>query len=395
MRICLYTNTAFPKRGGQEVVVDTLARGLIEAGQDVVVLAPNPKFIGRPDDSRSPYPVLRHPRFFSTRRGVGAYGWFLLRCFKKTRFDVLHCHGVYPTGYLGALCRRSTGIPLVITDHAYAFKDGNVRDPKPSTRERHLLALGTADALVAISATKHDNYLRLFPQARRVVRIPHGVAIDELIEPAARPADLDPRVRPGEYALFLGRWKHQKGVDLLLEALAKLPSSGPSQVVIAGEGPEEPALKGLCARLGLGERVRFVGWVSGARKTYLLQNSLCLVAPSRWAEAFGLVVLESFAAGRPVVATAVPGIRELVRDGVNGLLAEPDSPEALARALAEVFADTGRAETLGRNGRRFAEDYGSSRMIERHVEIYRELYRDLAKPASRRAVDLVASKEAS
>jgi glycosyltransferase involved in cell wall biosynthesis len=391
VRICLYTNTAFPKRGGQELVVDALARGLIEAGEQAVVLAPRPGFFSPPDDSRSAYPVLRHPRFISTRRGVEAYGWFLRRCFKKTRFDVLHCHGVYPVGYLGALSRRSTGIPMVITDHAYPFKDGKPRDPKPSTRDRHLHALESADALVAISATIHENYLRLLPGARRIVRIPHGVATDELRRPVARPPDLGPEARPGEYALFLGRWKHQKGVDLLLRSIAMMQAGGPSLVVIAGEGPEGPALKKLSARLGLAGRAMFVGWVSGEKKAYLLQNAGCLVVPSRWAESFGLVAIESFAAGRPVVATAVPGLRELIRDGANGTLVEPESPAALSRALVEMFADPRRQEALGAAGRKVAEGHDSARVIERHVELYREI----AGAASRKQAGPEGSMAAS
>ena len=94
MRICLYTETALPKMGGQEVVVDALARHFQELGHGVMVLAPHPRLPLRARDQALPYPVMRHPRFYSTRRFVSWYHWFLLRLHRTFRPDVLHCHSL-------------------------------------------------------------------------------------------------------------------------------------------------------------------------------------------------------------------------------------------------------------------------------------------------------------
>src|SRR5271170_2937557 len=127
MRICLYTETALPKIGGQEMVVDALARRYQALGHDVVVLAPHPRLPLRANDGSLPYPVVRHPRFYSTRYLVSWYRWFLLRLFRKRPFDVLHCHGLYPSGYLAALCKEQLGVPVLVTSHGGDVHRDNVR----------------------------------------------------------------------------------------------------------------------------------------------------------------------------------------------------------------------------------------------------------------------------
>src|SRR5437016_5088415 len=106
MRICLYTGTALPKLGGQEAVVDALARQFLKLGHEPLVMAPRPRLPLRPDDGTLPYPVISHPRFFSTKFLVSWYRAFLRRAARRNHFDILHCHDVYPTGYLAALTRQ-------------------------------------------------------------------------------------------------------------------------------------------------------------------------------------------------------------------------------------------------------------------------------------------------
>jgi glycosyltransferase involved in cell wall biosynthesis len=337
--------------GGQEIVVDALARQFLAAGHQTVVLAPNPRSAYRKADHLLPYPVVRHPRFISTRRLIDPYAYWLKRVARLHDSDIVHCHSTYPTGYLGTRVASSLNIPVVITSHGGDVTSANSKLSHKYVFRRYVDALSAADALVAISDFTAEGYRRLVPACRRPVWIPNGVDIIELSRAATRPDDLDPNIQPGRYVLFIGRLSHRKGVDLLIEAFGKIPGEERPLLVIAGEGEERSALERRVAELGLTSAIRFVGMAQHGRKTFLLQNSLFSVAPSREWEAFPLVVLESFAAGRPLIATRLPGLTSLVRHGETGWLVEPESPEALAAAISAAIADAPLRERLGRQAR--------------------------------------------
>jgi len=373
MRICLYTETALPKLGGQEFVVDALARQFMSEGHEVVVLAPRYRPFWPTKDSTLPYRVQRHPRFISMHRLVNWYRWWLLRCYRKLRFDVLHCHGIYPPGYLAVLCRERLGVPTVITSHGGDIREGNPRLVRPPLSCRFLQALQGADALVAISRFTREGLLRLCPVPRMLVDIPNGVDLQPFAAPAPRPAALDPAIQAGQYLLFLGRLKHRKGLDVLLDAMALVPPTGNVQLVIAGDGQERAALKAQAARLGLQSRIRFVSAVFGSDKIYLLQNALATVVPSRLADASPLVVLESFAAGVPVIGTSVPGLEDLIEEGKTGWQVPPDSPSALAPALARVLSAPKLSRGLSEHVRQKAQDLSWPVVARRHLQLYHDL----------------------
>jgi glycosyltransferase involved in cell wall biosynthesis len=372
MRICLYTETALPQVGGQEMVVDTLARTYQALGHEAVVLAPQPHSAYRARDGQLPYRVVRHPRFFSSRYFVSWYRHFLLRMWTRRPCDVLHCHGLFPPGYLGSLTRRRLHAPVVITSHGGDLHPDNVRLGKPGVKEKIIRGLESADALIAISRFTHEGYRRLCPWAQRIADIPNGVDLDGLITPTPRPADWDPAIVPGQYLLFLGRLRHRKGVDVLLRALASVPNKGQVQLVIAGEGADRGALEAMAGQLGLARRVRFVGGVAGAHKNYLLQNALCGVVPSRIWEAFPLVVLEMFAAGKAVIGTHIPGLEDLIEDNI-GWSVLPESPEILGRALAEALAYPEKTRMRGAAAQRVALRFDWTTIAQRHVALYEEL----------------------
>jgi glycosyltransferase involved in cell wall biosynthesis len=372
MRICLYTETALPQVGGQEMVVDTLARTYQVLGHEAVVLAPQPHSPYQTMDESLPYPVVRHPRFFSSRYLVSWYRYFLVQLWKRRPCDVLHCHGLFPPGYLAALARANLHAPVVLTSHGGDLHPDNIRLRKPGVKERVVHGLKGADALVAISRFTREGYRRLCPDVTRVVDIPNGVDLDALTTAAPRPARWDPAIVPGQYLLFLGRLRHRKGVDVLLRALASVPDQGKVQLVIAGEGTERRLLETMAAELGVARRVRFVGGVAGDYKNYLLQNALCGVVPSRIWEAFPLVVLEMFAAGKAVIGTHIPGLEDLIEDA-TGWSVPSESPEVLGRALAEALTHPEQTRQRGEAAQHVAMRFDWTNIAERHLELYAEL----------------------
>ncbi|MGK7863809.1 glycosyltransferase [Falsiroseomonas sp. E2-1-a4] len=177
--------------------------------------------------------------------------------------------------------------------------------------------------------------------AGRVRLVPNFAADLAGTPPAALPFP------PGAVPLLaMGRLHPNKDFPTLLRAMALLPPA--VHLALAGEGPERAALAALVRELGLGSRVAFLGWRQDVGA--LLAASRLLVVPSR-IEPLGNVVLEGFAAARPVVATAADGPREVIRPGETGLLVPIGDHAALATAIAQVLHDPGRAEALASAGR--------------------------------------------
>jgi glycosyltransferase involved in cell wall biosynthesis len=173
--------------------------------------------------------------------------------------------------------------------------------------------------------------------------------------------------------LFLGRLDLRKGIDVLLEAMVLLGDQCHLDLVVAGRGPEGPALQALSARLGLGRRVHFVGQTVGPQKLWLLQNGLCTIVPSRTWEAFGVVVLESLAAGRPVIASQLPGLADLVQPARTGLLVPPESPPRLAEAIRQMAQDPQRTDGWGQAAKRFVRAFDWRNIARRHLDLFEEL----------------------
>ncbi len=205
------------------------------------------------------------------------------------------------------------------------------------------------------------------------MRIPNGVDLQELRRPVSRPTSLEPAVQPKRYVLFLGRLVHRKGADLLLRAFAAAGLAPDCAVVVAGDGPEEKPLRMLAATLGIGANAYFPGRVGGTLKNWLLQNALTTVMPSRISEGFPLVVMESYAAGRPVVGTEVPGLRDLIVPGRTGLVVPEDSVDSLACCLRALRQYPETADEFGANARARAAGFDWPNIAGRHLALFQEL----------------------
>lgn len=373
MRICVFTETALPLIGGQELVVDHLAREFLRLDYEVIVLAARPRSRIYLGDDKLPYKVVRHPRYISTYRLLRWYGRYVDRLRQWFPFDVLHCHSVQPTGYVAACCRNREGLRIVITSHSGELSPESSLLSKPGATERCKRSLRRADAVVAISDFVEQRLRALDPELETIVRIPNGVDASRFESLVKRADGISERIKPLQYFLFLGRIVERKGVDLLLRALERSMQQMDASAVIAGEGPAMESMQRLSRSLRVDHRVHFVGHVDGDDKTWLLQNAIATVMPSRMSEGFPLVLLESFASGRPVIATRIPGLRELVTHGVNGLLVEPDLPESLAAALIDIARSPIKANCLGSNARDFASHHDWPTIAGQYISLFNQL----------------------
>jgi glycosyltransferase involved in cell wall biosynthesis len=183
---------------------------------------------------------------------------------------------------------------------------------------------------------------------------------------------------PGRTVLFAGRLSEEKGLSTLLDAMAKVAGA---ELVIAGEGPDRDALEERARVLGIADRVRFPGFLSGEAFEAAWRDAAMLVLPSRCWEVSPMVVQEAYARGRPVVAYDFGAVPELVRDGETGVLVPFEDEKALAEAMRGLLADPARLVALGRAARAVVEhELG----VERHWRGLEAAYKRAA--ASRQAV---------
>ncbi len=216
----------------------------------------------------------------------------------------------------------------------------------------------------------HDIVAYLIQQgwpAERVHYLPNFVTGDAAL-PIARSALDTPEEAP--LLLALGRLHPVKGFDLLVAAMASLPGT---YLWIAGDGGERQALRRQVASLGLGDRVRFLGWREDSAP--LLASADLLICPSRH-EPLGNVVLEAWAQRVPVVATATAGPRQLIRDGETGMLVPVDDAGAIAATVRALLASPERRHTLAAAGHAaFAAEYAEPIV----VAAYRDFFDRIAR----------------
>lgn len=373
MRLCLYTETALPLVGGQEIAIDQLARKFLDFGHQVVVLAARHRGGAAYRDHELPYRVVRHPRFISTHRMVGWYRRYVDRLRRSFPFDVLHCHSVQPTGYVAACCRNQKDLHIVLTSQGGDIAPEEEFLRKPGALARGVKALERADAAIAISDYVERRLRAVAPDFQPIERIPNGVDWPRFASPVLRPPAFDRRIVPGCYFLFLGRIVHRKGVDVVLRAFQHASAQSSAQLVIAGDGVDLVAMKRLATQLGIAARTHFVGCVSGDDKIWLLQNAVATVMPSRGWEGLPLVAVESYAAGSPVIAAETPGLQELILPGRTGHLFPPDSHRRLATILISAAGDLAKTNQMGENARNFARSYDWTVLARRHLELFERL----------------------
>jgi glycosyltransferase involved in cell wall biosynthesis len=161
-----------------------------------------------------------------------------------------------------------------------------------------------------------------------------------------------PKQTPGGDVVFAGRLSEEKGVDVLVDAVAARPEL---RLDVAGDGPARASLEALAIERGASDRIRFHGRLPTDILQELLRSASVAAVPSRWYENMPLAVLEAFASGLPVVGTALGGVPELIEPGVDGAIVPPNDPGALGEALAGLVNDPDGAMAMGRRGREKAE----------------------------------------
>lgn len=239
---------------------------------------------------------------------------------------------LFHANVLGRIAARLAGIPCVIS----GIRVAEHRSPWYGRIDRWTNFLVKTNVCVSRGVTSFSATQVGLDQEKLIV-IPNAVEVDRFA--SAKPAQLQQFGIPDGSKVFIsiGRLEHQKGIDVLLTAIEQLkPIPNELHFLIVGNGPGESALRAQATAKGIAEHVHFVGRRTDVPE--LLSASFGLILASRW-EGMPNVVLEAMAAGKPVIATRVEGIEELVRDGVTGLTIPKEDPNKLVAAVRTMLED--------------------------------------------------------
>lgn len=366
MRVLQLYKDYFPVRGGVEGHLRLLAEGLAARGHEVTTLVSAP---GRRDSDewRGGVRVLGAGRLATLASTPLSPGLPLLLA--RLRPELLHLHHPFPPGDLAALL-AARRVPLVVTYHSDIVRQRRLgRLLAPLLRA----TLARARRVIATSPQYIRSSPFLAPVASRCRVVPFGVELERYTaaEPA-RVAALRARF-PGPLVLFVGRLRYYKGADRLVRAMADVPARA---LFVGGDATQRRAdLEALAARLGVGERVHFVGEQDddALLACYAAAEIFALPSVER-SEAFGIAQVEAQAAGLPVVCTELgTGTSYVTLHGRTGVVVPPDDVPALSRALQVLVANPALARAMGAAGRaRATREFGLERMLDRVEAVYDE-----------------------
>lgn len=294
---------------------------------------------------------------------------------RRHAIEIVHWNFYAPitNPYLWALSVLAPGVKHVYTDHI--SRPGSTPPPTPKTGPKAALKRSMAGryaGVLAVSGFVHD-WLKAEGTWPRVRLGTHFVNTDRFAPDELARIRVRDELGDGFRFVILAvaHLIPEKGVDVLVRACARLPQQAALWVI--GDGPEAARLRVLADEQGVGDRVRWLG-IRRHVEPYM-QAADCLVCPSIWAEAAGLVNIEGLAAGLPVVASAIGGIPEIVAEGKTGFLVPPGDVEALADRLARLIDDpllrrematAARADALAR--------YATKVVLPDYLEFYRSLH---------------------
>lgn len=374
LRILHVVQRYHPAIGGAETHAREVAEEQARRGHAVTVATT--AFPGAPaEEVVGGVRVVRFP----TRRFRGDYlvpPWLPMagarEFLRREAPDVLHAHSYrFDTVEAAADASRATSVPLVVTAHGFYPPENALvavaRRAYDARRGRR--ALSQASRCVAVTRHEVAHYEALGVAGARVDVVPNGIPASALAPGDGKRFRESHGLGSGPLVLFLARLAHDKGLPDLVRAMARVP--GATLAVCGRDAGARAESERTARRLGLSDRVRFLGPVAEPRHAYAACD--LFVLPSHY-EAFGIVLLEAMAQGRPVIATTAGGMPEVVDDA--GAVVPPRDPDALAEGIRRVLSDPEASRAMGERGRERARSFLWPAVVDRLQETYERARRE-------------------
>lgn len=364
MRILHWTESFHPRIGGAEIFTRQLAAALMLRGHKCAVITnqvgalPGHEEINGMEVYRFPMAAALANRDLRAIARLSAETQTRVRAWHP---DILHLHSAQPGAFFCLHTQKTLRIPLVFTTHDPPLGD-------PAQNPLWLQILAAATSVACISNAMRNRIIEAAPMTTPKARL----ILNALNAPTGVPTT--PGFHPPTL-LCAARLCPEKGVDVLLHSLPAIRAVLPDlQTVIAGDGPARAGLQALAAKLDLSQTVTFPGWIDPEDMSEAIIRATLVAAPSRWEEPFGLTVLQAMQRARPVVASRVGGLSEVVLHEETGLLVPPDDAPALGAAIVRILRDPALAIRFGQQGRERAENvFGWDRCLSEYETLYRQV----------------------
>ena len=300
----------------------------------------------------------------------------LWRLIVQEKPDIIHTH-TSKAGILGRLVAKMAGVPVIVhTPHGHVFYGhfGPLASRFFILVER--ITASITNRMVALTEGERNEYIAFsVSNPNKIVTIHSGVELDRFIPEQVKIEEKKRSLGLNYKGLVVGTvgWLLPiKGPMYLLKAMATIWQSQPKvSLVFVGKGELEEELKAEVSRMGVSDRVKFLGWRDDIPDIMQIFDIFALPSLN---EGMGRVLVEAMAAGKPIVASNVGGIPDLVEDGENGILVKPRDVNGLSFAIRKLLADRQMRDEMGRRGRTMAQNFSVEKMVEKIDALYSSLY---------------------
>ncbi len=367
--------SCYPSHGGSGVIATELGKHLAERGHEVAFisyaaplrLTDLPPRVSFYEVEIEEYPLLKHFPY------TLALASKMAEVTRMKHLEILHVHYAIPFGAAAMLARQITaelGLKVVTTLHGTDITlVGNNASFKPVTA----LTIEHSNAVTAVSHFLRQETVRQFGIERSID------VIHNFIDPERHTREIPPCIPRRDSdrqvtLMHISNFRPVKRVRDVVTVFSKVCAVLDARLILVGDGPDAPVAEQTAAKLGILDRVTFVGVVNQVAP--ILQAADLLLLPSQ-TESFGLVALEAMASGIPVIATDVGGLPEVVEHGVTGYLASVGDVEQMARFAIDLLADRTRKEAFSRAAReRAAKLFDYRKIVPQYEAIYERVVAD-------------------
>jgi len=379
MKICLITGIFPPDSGGPATYVPKIAYELTKKRHEVIVITLSDNIYH--SDSKYPFEVLRIKRSIFKPLRILQTIQQIIKVGRKS--DLLFVNGLAIEAVLANIVLRKPMAQKIVGDWAWerARNQGIINDNlEEFQRRRYSRKVEFFKKLRTFSTKKADIVVTPSEYLQKIVsgwgvNGNHIKVIYNAIEDSVNPHQESPtKVRedlgPSEYIVVTaGRLVPWKGIDQLIEVVSQVDNIN---LVIIGDGPEEDNLRSLSVKLGLKDTVKFTGRLSQLGVLRYLRAADAFVLNSTY-EGLPHIVLEAMSVDTPVIATRVGGVLEIIEDGVNGILIQPNNQTQLKEAIEQVLRDEGLRKGLVKNARERLRRFSWENLVNKTLHLLEEV----------------------